>query len=57
MILRLTLSVIAGALLSSCAYPFGHSNYGPYYGGQTTSSVAPRSRVPKEVQRERGIFD
>lgn len=57
MILRLTLSVIAGALLSSCAYPFGHSNYGPYYGGQTTSSVAPRTRVPKEVQRERGIFD
>ncbi|MBB5036598.1 hypothetical protein [Prosthecobacter dejongeii] len=55
MILRLTLLFVAGALLSSCAYPFGHSKNGNYYGGQGMGT-APRTRVPKEVQRERGMF-
>lgn len=55
MILRLTLLFVAGTLLSSCAYPFGHSKNGNYYGGQGLSK-APRARIPKEVQRERTIF-
>lgn len=60
MILRLTLLLVAGALLSSCAYPFGHSSYGHYYGGQggdSGSGTAARTRVPRELQRERGIFN
>ncbi|HEY1080951.1 MAG TPA: hypothetical protein VGE29_01755 [Prosthecobacter sp.] len=55
MILRLTLLVLAGAMLSSCAYPLGASKNGNYYGGQGASK-GPRQRVPKEVQRERGMF-
>lgn len=55
MILRLTLLFVAGTLLSSCAYPFGHSKNGNYYGGQG-ASLASRTRVPKEVQRERPMF-
>ncbi len=55
MILRLTLLLVAGSLLSSCAYPFGHSHNGNYYGGQG-AGLAPRQRVPKELQRERSMF-
>ena len=55
MILRLTLLFVAGALLSNCAYPFGHSKNGNYYGGQGMGT-GPRTRVPKEVQRERSMF-
>lgn len=55
MILRLTLLLLAGAVLNSCAYPFGHSKNGSYYGGQG-AALAPRMRVPKEVQRERSMF-
>lgn len=54
MILRLTLVLAVSALLSSCAYPFGHSKMGNYYGGQG-SGIA-KARVPKEVQRERSMF-
>ena len=55
MILRLTLLLLASVMLGSCAYPFGHSSNGSYYGGQGAGSAA-RSRVPKEVQRERSMF-
>lgn len=55
MFLRLTLALLAGLLLGSCAYPFGHSRNGDYFGGQGLST-APRSRIPKEVQRERYLF-
>lgn len=55
MILRLTLLLVAGSLLSSCAYPFGHSHNGNYYGGQG-AGIAPRQRVPNELQRERSMF-
>lgn len=54
MILRLTLVLAVGALLSSCAYPFGHSKIGNYYGGQGGQQA--KARVPKEVQRESYIF-
>lgn len=55
MILRLTLLLLASVMLGSCAYPFGHSKNGSYFGGQGAGS-APRTRVPKEVQRERSMF-
>lgn len=55
MIPRFTLLLLATALISSCAYPFGHSKNGEYFGGQGAAE-APRMRVPKEVQRERGMF-
>jgi len=56
MILRLTLALTVGALLSSCAYPFGHSSYGNYYGSRGGDAAAPRTYVPREVQRERSMF-
>ena len=55
MILRLTLLLLASITLGSCAYPFGHSKNGNYYGGQGMGT-APQTRVPKEVQRERYVF-
>lgn len=53
--LRLTLLLLASVMLGSCAYPFGHSKNGHYFGGQGGSS-APRGRIPKELQRERSMF-
>ncbi|MEN3940104.1 hypothetical protein WJU23_02340 [Prosthecobacter sp. SYSU 5D2] len=55
MILRLSLLLLASVMLGSCAYPFGHSKNGEYFGGQG-ASTAPRARIPKELQRERSMF-
>lgn len=55
MMIRLTLLVLAAVSLGSCAYPFGHSKNGSYYGGQG-AALAPRTRVPQELQRERYVF-
>lgn len=39
-------------ILTGCSlYPFGHSKNGSYYGGQG-NAAAPRSYVPKKVQRQ-----
>jgi hypothetical protein len=55
MILRLSLLLLASITLGSCAYPFGHSKNGDYFGGQG-AATGPRTRVPHEVQRERPMF-
>gem|GEM_PF-5479395 len=45
-------------LLPSCStYPFGHSGYGHYFGGQNNGAVsAPSHFVPKEVRRQEPLF-
>ncbi len=56
MISQLTVLLLSVLVLTSCAlYPFGHSKNGSYFGGQGMS-VAPRSYVPKELQREQPLF-
>jgi hypothetical protein len=50
-------SVLILVLPSCSTYPFGHSGYGHYFGGQNNGSVsAPRHYVPKEVQRQEPLF-
>lgn len=56
MIPRILLALCLLLGCSSCSlYPFGHSKYGNYYGGQGNSS-APRSSVPKNVQRQEPLI-